>query len=431
MKADFFSFLIYILVIILIIPGMTPNMASAVGETLSDGGNSDTGNSSTGNSDTGNSDTGNSDTGNSDTGNSDTGNSDTGNSDTGNSQTGNSQTGNSQTGNSDTGNSGTDNSHNGNLDTGNSDIGDSQTGNSKTKESITENSKTEKSITGNSKTKESITENSKTEKSITGNSHTVNSSNGNSSTGEIGGNGSSSSSSSSSGLGLVSREPASNIYAKELVTRSVMGGYPVRFYFVENVTCVTDIEFDPTMTFRKTTTIAEVLKNKSIFVPELPTGRIYKHFNIWVGDKGAGLPTSLRNGFIGFRVEKTWIKDNNVNESLLTLQWYEKGWQPLRTEKVREDKNYVYFKAEVSGFSCFAITEYAGNKENIKGLSIAEKLQDTLRILGGKGNAITIGSEKKGNSKIENPMGLAKILMAISLPLFMVIIGYLVLKKKI
>src|SRR5664280_31108 len=208
----------------LIIPAMTPNMASAVGETLSDGGNSDTGNSDTGNSDTGNSDTGNSDTGNLDTGN------------------------------SDTGNSGTDNSHNGNLDTGNSDTGDSQTGNSKTKESITENSKTEKSITGNSKT----------EKSITGTSQTGKSSNGNSSTGESGGNGSSSSSSSSSGLGLVSREPASNIYSKELVTRSVMGGYPVRFDFVENVTCITYIEFDPTMTFRKTTTIAEVLKNKSI-----------------------------------------------------------------------------------------------------------------------------------------------------------------------
>jgi len=401
MKADFFSFLIYILVIILIIPGMTPNMASAVGETLSDGGNSDTGNSDTGNSDTGNSDTGNSDTGNLDTGN------------------------------SDTGNSGTDNSHNGNLDTGNSDTGDSQTGNSKTKESITENSKTEKSITGNSKTEKSITGTSQTGKSSAGNSQTEKSSNGNSSTGESGGNGSSSSSSSSSGLGLVSREPASNIYSKELVTRSVMGGYPVRFDFVENVTCITYIEFDPTMTFRKTTTIAEVLKNKSIFVPELPTGRIYKHFNIWVGDKGAGLPTSLRNGFIGFRVDRTWIKDNNVNESLITLQWYEKGWQPLHTEKVREDNNYVYFKAEVSGFSCFAITEYTGNKENIKEVSIAEKLQDTLRILGGQGNAITIGSEKKGNSKIENPMGLAKILMAISLPLFMVIIGYLVLKKKI
>ena len=84
-----------------------------------------------------------------------------------------------------------------------------------------------------------------------------------------------------------------------------MGGYPVRFDFVENVTCITYIEFDPTMTFRKTTTIAEVLKNKSIFVPELPTGRIYKHLNIWVGDKGAGLPTSLRNGFIEFRVERS------------------------------------------------------------------------------------------------------------------------------
>ena len=116
-------------------------------------------------------------------------------------------------------------------------------------------------------------------------------------------------------------------------------------------------------TFRKTTTIVEVLKNKSTLVPELPAGRIYKHVNVWVGNKGAGLPTSLKNGFIEFRVEKAWIEDNNVNESLITLQWYDKGWQPLYTEKVREDENYVYFKAETPGFSFFAITEYAGQKE--------------------------------------------------------------------
>src|SRR5665811_1614806 len=94
-------------------------------------------------------------------------------------------------------------------------------------------------------------------------------------------------------MGIDAIEPASNIYAKELVIRNVMGGYPARFDFVENTTCITDIAFDPLMTFRKTITTAEVLKGISVFVQELPTGRIYQYTDIFVGDKGAGLPTPV------------------------------------------------------------------------------------------------------------------------------------------
>ena len=71
-------------------------------------------------------------------------------------------------------------------------------------------------------------------------------------------------------------EPEDNIYAKELVIRNVMSDYPVRFDFVENTTCIKYIEFDPLMTFRKTITTAEVFKNASILVPEIPIGRIYQ-----------------------------------------------------------------------------------------------------------------------------------------------------------
>src|SRR5665811_2309206 len=67
-------------------------------------------------------------------------------------------------------------------------------------------------------------------------------------------------------MGIDAIEPASNIYAKELVIRNVMGGYPARFDFVENTTCITDIAFDPLMTFRKTITTAEVLKGISVSV---------------------------------------------------------------------------------------------------------------------------------------------------------------------
>ena len=248
--------------------------------------------------------------------------------------------------------------------------------------------------------------------------------------GSGGGSRSSGSSSSSAGSGTNSKEPVSNVDAKELSTRHIMSGYHVKFDFVENSTCITYVEFDPKKTFKRTTTIVEVLKNKSVFVPELPPGRIYKHVNIWVGDNGAGLPASFKNGFIEFKVEKAWIKDNNINQSLVTLQRYDKGWQPLDTKKVREDRNYVYFRTETTGFSCFAITEYAADEKNKQETKGEGKLQETLRSLGGEAEANVNGSaEDRG--PIKNPMGKAKILMAISLPLFMILVEYFVLKKKI
>jgi hypothetical protein len=198
-----------------------------------------------------------------------------------------------------------------------------------------------------------------------------------------------------------------------------MAGYPVRFDFGKNVTCIGYIEFNPKKTFRQTTTAVEELKNKSALVPTLPSGKIYKNVNIWVGDKGAGLPTSLENGSVGFKVNKTWIEKNNVSEAMITLQRYDKEWQSLSTEKVGEDKNYVYFKAKTPGYSFFAITENTGQNGNSNGIPGEDKITETLKTLGA------------GNSIIKYPMRAARIIMAISLPLFMIIAGYCVLKKKI
>ncbi len=186
------------------------------------------------------------------------------------------------------------------------------------------------------------------------------------------------------------------------------------------------IEYDAKRTFQKTTTTVEELKNKSTFVPERASGSVYKYVNIWVGDNGGGLPTSLANGVIGFRVEKSWINNNTVSESLVTLQWYNQSWEPLYTKKVGEDNNYSYFTSTAPGFSFFAIT-YPGeaNKNNTQ---IEPKLQDTIESLGDARNTL---NKSENNSKAEEVKGAAKVLMAIALPLFLILAGYLVLKKKI
>ena len=235
--------------------------------------------------------------------------------------------------------------------------------------------------------------------------------------------GSSSSSKSSMGSGI-SKEPAKNVEVKELATRNIMSGYHVKYDFMQTVTCITYIEFDPQKNFKKTTATVEMLKGKSIFVQKQPSGRIYSQVNIWLGNKGAGSEDSLKNSYTGFKVDREWIENNNVNESNITLLWYDSKWQPLSTEKTGEDKDYIYFRAKTTAYSCFAISEYTGEESD-------EGIQETLRSWGSDGKAI-LGSSAEGEGGIvKKPMGMAKILLAISLPLFMIIVEYFILKKKI
>ena len=229
----------------------------------------------------------------------------------------------------------------------------------------------------------------------------------------------------------VSQESPGNIEVKELATRHVIGGYHINYEFMENATCITFIEYDAKRTFRKTTTIVEVLKDKSSLVTSAPAGKIYEYVNIWVGEQGGGLPTSIKNGVVGFRIEKAWIKNNNVNEAFITLQWYDKEWQPLYTEKTGEDQDYVYFIASTPGYSSFAITEYTAGE--IKGEDKnSGKIQEVIlrNLHSGKQENMLHGNIEK-NTEDVGPMQAAKVLMAISLPAFLLVVGYCVLKKKI
>jgi len=282
--------------------------------------------------------------------------------------------------------------------------------------SETDNSETKNSGSGNNAESESSSSNSDSSSNSSSSPGSSSGSTSNSSSNSSGSSSDSDDSDSSSMGSGISTEPATNIDVKELATRNVISGYHIEYNFSENVTCITHIEYNATRTFRKTTAIVEVLKEKSALVPMLPHGEIYKHVNIWVGENAAGLPTSLENGLVGFRVEKDWIENNNVSESLVTLQWYNKdeGWKLLDTEKTGEDEKYVYFESQTPGYSFFAITEYNAEEEK------QTQLQKTLRTLTGKDNGMA-----------EEPMKMAKMFIALALPLFMVIAGYGVLKRKI
>ncbi len=171
--------------------------------------------------------------------------------------------------------------------------------------------------------------------------------------------------SSSGGSGGGSPESSKNVKVKELCQVFITSGKAVKFDFTKNATAIVNLNFDAKKTVGKTTTIVEMLKNKSTLTPETPEGEVYNYLNIWVGNGGYGSDEdNLENAVINFRVEKSWVKDKGIDQSSIVLNRYnEKKWNELTTCLSGEDDKYLYFKAETAGFSPFAITSKTAEKQ--------------------------------------------------------------------
>lgn len=98
-------------------------------------------------------------------------------------------------------------------------------------------------------------------------------------------------------------------------------------------------------------TITKLDKKPATIVHEV-TGKVYKYFEI----THQNIEENLDKAVIEFQVEKSWIEENNINESTVALYRYTTEWEKLPSKKVSEDADYVYYRAETPGFSVFAIS---------------------------------------------------------------------------
>ncbi len=205
------------------------------------------------------------------------------------------------------------------------------------------------------------------------------------------------------GGGAGSPEPNSNIGLKEISSGQVFKGTHASYIFKAETNDIVTVEFDPKRSFGKTTAIVEMLKNTSAMVEEPAPGTVYKNMNIWVGNSGFSSPENLENAKISFRVNRTWIYENGINESMITLYRYnEEDWNSLSTSLIGDDENYLYFTSETPGFSPFAI---AGREEGVQKMEIFP-LESESQVVNGeklteeeKENGV---GEKEGE-EIENP----------------------------
>jgi len=215
--------------------------------------------------------------------------------------------------------------------------------------------------------------------------------------------GSSGGSSSGGGGGGGSPEPAKNVEVKELSQVFITNGKAVKFDFAKNATCVVYVSFNAIKNAGKTTTIVEQLKNKSALVSELPEGEVYKSFNVWVGNSGYATSKNIENPLICFKVEKSWVLDNNINPDSIALNRYsDKKWAKLEVTPSGEDNKFLYFIADVPGFSSFAIT---GNTKSAAGNISEEDGGLETRSLQGEGNetaGLNIGLDNEGDDKTKS-----------------------------
>ena len=95
--------------------------------------------------------------------------------------------------------------------------------------------------------------------------------------------------------------------------------------------------------------------DKPYELPE-PSGIPYVYLDITVEHE---MENAHIEGRIEFKVAKSWISANNIDETAVTLNKYHEreGWKALPTSKVGEEENVtVYFEAATAEFSTFAVT---------------------------------------------------------------------------
>jgi len=171
-----------------------------------------------------------------------------------------------------------------------------------------------------------------------------------------------SSSGGSGGGGGTSGEAFENIKVKDVIREYIVIDSVVKYKFKEEVNAIDFVTFDAKTNAGYISATVEVLNHTSALVSSAPSGEVYQNMNIWVGKAGYATETNIANPVIGFKVAKSWIIENNIDESTIKLNRYSSGaWNKLPTTKTDEDISYIYFSSETPGFSPFAITGDEGS----------------------------------------------------------------------
>jgi PGF-pre-PGF domain-containing protein len=168
------------------------------------------------------------------------------------------------------------------------------------------------------------------------------------------------------GGGGTSGEEFENIELKEVVDIYVTINTIISYKFDNPINPIVYVNYTALNNAGSISTTIEVLNHTSALVTSVPSSKVYKNMNIWVGKAGYANEANIKDPVIGFRVTRTWLHENNILQSTVRLNRHASGaWQSLPTTKTSEDTTYVYFESQTPGFSPFAITAQSSSGQSI------------------------------------------------------------------
>ena len=180
------------------------------------------------------------------------------------------------------------------------------------------------------------------------------------------------------GGGGTSGEEYENIEFKDVSRVYISANTDASFIFSEAGNDIQSINFKALTSAGYISATIEVLKDTSALVKQAPSGKVYKNMNIWVGKYGYATEKNIKDPVIGFKVQRSWIQDNRIDENSIKLNRYsEDVWTALPTTRTDEDATFVYFESQTPGFSPFAITAHEktiSSQVSIKSETVAESL---------------------------------------------------------
>ncbi|CAD6491522.1 MAG: Cohesin domain protein [Candidatus Argoarchaeum ethanivorans] len=127
------------------------------------------------------------------------------------------------------------------------------------------------------------------------------------------------------------------------------------------------------ITFKKNVSEVKItvkeLVEKPADIPDAP-GIVFRYLEYHIENVSA---EDIEKATIPFDMPKSWIVSENIDPATIRLnRYYEGVWNPLRTEKVGEDTDYIHYSAETEGLSIFAIS--GEKKTGVEALSAARRV---------------------------------------------------------
>lgn len=179
-----------------------------------------------------------------------------------------------------------------------------------------------------------------------------------------------------------SSEDFNNIEAREVREMAVYAKSASTYLF-KSADPVMVVAFESSSSENAVPVAVEVLKNRSKFIGENAPGKLYKYFNVFVGT--SGFSRKVSNGVVAYRVNNSWLAENNIDPADISLYKWRGTWVKLDTEIAENRSNYTYYASLTGNFSSFAIVaakeQKIGGKISIPDMPASPDQQNTTQAI--------------------------------------------------